>query len=96
MLHEVLSICKQDYALLLLAGEVKLLLDDGEHLTDLESVGHQEPTKEFIRNFIKDLLRVVHVAEGGGSVLVLGSLDDQRELVRVLRDGFLGPLLSLL
>lgn len=42
------------------------------------------------------LLGVGHVAELAQGVLVLGSLDDERELVGVLSDGLLGPLLSLL
>jgi hypothetical protein len=42
MLHEVLAICEKDDAFLLLSAQVELSLDDGEHLTDLEGVGHQE------------------------------------------------------
>lgn len=62
---------------------MKLLLDDGQHLRHLEGVRHEE-------------LGVGHVTELRLCALVLGTLDDQGELVGVLSDRLGGPLLALL
>lgn len=79
VLHQVLAVSEQDDAVLLLTRELQLLLDDGEDLGHLEGAWHEE-------------LGVGHVGELGQSALVLGALDDQRELIGVLLSGLSCPL----
>ena len=43
VLHEVGALREEHDALLLFSVQLQLLLDDGEHLADLEGVRHQEP-----------------------------------------------------
>ena len=42
MLHQVLSGSEHHHALVLISAKLQLLPDDGQDLTDLEGVGHQE------------------------------------------------------
>lgn len=42
MLHQVLSGSKKHHALVLVTIELQFLSDNGQHLTNLEGVGHQE------------------------------------------------------
>ena len=42
MPHQLLSSREHHHALVLISVELQLLPDDGQHLTDLEGVGHQE------------------------------------------------------
>jgi len=85
VLHEEAALSEQHDTVLLLglAGELQLLLDDGEHLGDLEGVGHEE-------------LGVRHLLELLVGVLVLSALYDEGELVGVLLPSFGGPLGSLI
>ena len=83
VLHQVLAISEQDDAVLLLARELQLLLDDGEHLGHLEGAGHEE-------------LGVGHVTELGQSALVLCTFDYQGELIRVLLSRLSCPLATFI
>lgn len=46
MLHHELAVGKEHDALLLVARQLELFLDDGEHLIHLEGVGHEEPKRQ--------------------------------------------------
>lgn len=58
MLHQVLAVREEHDALLLIPRQLELLLDDGEDLTDLEGVGHQEPKPDDFRPMSLNLKRV--------------------------------------
>ena len=83
MLHQVLAVSEQNDADMGVTRNLQLLLDDGHNLGDLEGVWHEE-------------LGIRHVAKLRKGVLILGTLDDQGELIGVLLPCLSSPLDALL